>query len=205
LLSSSLGPSFPPPSADTTTMIPLFALSLSFHSLYSKYVLVSTPDRGGGGRVGPTKTTAKKPGILPFHSMEMEKGRRMLHRMYFLSLLFGKESPVEKKREKNLPRKGEIILPRKGKIIPHMGMGRDFPSGEWEENARNDSHWTREFLPRGRGRYSLPRGRGRIPPTGKGNIIPLRGMGRESLQRGRKREVSPGGKGRENPLIGRGE
>jgi hypothetical protein len=65
--------------------------------------------------------------------MEMEKGRRMLHRMYFLSLLFGKEIP-RGEREKNLPGKGESILPRKEKRIPPPGKEKRIPPGEGEEN-----------------------------------------------------------------------
>jgi hypothetical protein len=72
----------------------------------------------------------------------MGKRRKMLHRIEFLSLLFGKEIP-RGEREKNLPGKGESILPRKGKIIPLPGKGNS---------------------PQGNGK--------RIPSTGKRKIIP---------------------------------
>jgi hypothetical protein len=83
-------------------------------SVYIRYVLVSTREREGGW-IQIRRQQKFWYAYLPLFHGDMGKRRKMLHRIDFLSLLFGKESPVEK---------GKRISQGKGKASS-QGKGRE--------------------------------------------------------------------------------
>jgi hypothetical protein len=161
-------------------MVPLFALSLSFHSLYSTYVLVSTPDRGGGGGGWVQLRLLHKslvffPSILWRWKRGGECSTECISFLYFS----GKNPPCRKGKETSRERGKHPLKGKEENPSPREGEEK---SGE-------------EKSPQGKEK--------RIPPQGNGKRIPLRGRGRESLPQGRGRESPPTGKRKRIPPTGK--
>ncbi len=136
---------------------PLFALP----SLFSRYVLAYTREREGGWIQIRQKFWYA---YLPFVPWRWVRGGECSTECISFLYFSGKNPPCRKVKETSRergkhPPKGKEENPSPG------GMGREFPSGEGEENPSHREE--EENSPQGNGK--------RIPPPGKGKRIPLRG------------------------------